>query len=191
MAEIVLFHHAQGLTAGVVEFADTLRQAGHTVHTPDLYDGRTFDSLDDGMAYAGQVGFGEVAQRGLRAAEGLPAEVVYAGFSLGVMPAQQLAQTRIGATGALLIYSFVAPAEFGVGWPAGLPVQIHGMDGDPFFAGEGDIDAARAFVAETPEAELFVYPGKAHLFADSSLSDYDERAAALLTERVLEFLARI
>ena len=191
MAEIVLFHHAQGLTAGVVEFADTLRQAGHTVHTPDLYDGRTFDSLDDGMAYAGQVGFGEVAQRGLRAAEELPAEVVYAGFSLGVMPAQQLAQTRPGAKGALLIYSFVAPAEFGSGWPDGLPAQVHGMDGDPFFAGEGDIDAARAFVAETPEAELFVYPGEAHLFADSSLGDYDEKAAALLTERVLAFLARI
>ena len=191
MAEIVLFHHAQGLTAGVVEFADTLRQAGHTVHTPDLYDGRTFDTLDDGMAYAGQVGFGEVAQRGLRAAEELPAEVVYAGFSLGVMPAQQLAQTRPGATGALLIYSFVAPAEFPGGWPAGLPAQIHGMDGDPFFAEEGDIDAARAFVAETPQAELFVYPGKAHLFADRSLSDYDEGAAALLTERVLAFLARI
>jgi dienelactone hydrolase len=191
MAEIVLFHHAQGLTAGVTGFADTLRQAGHIVHTPDLYDGRTFDSLDDGLAYAGQIGFGEVAQRGLRAAEQLPAEVVYAGFSLGVMPAQQLAQSRPGARGALLIYSFVAPAEFGGDWPAGLPAQVHGMDGDPFFAEEGDIDAARAFVATTPEAELFVYPGKAHLFADSSLSDYDEGAAALLTERVLAFLNRI
>jgi dienelactone hydrolase len=191
MAEIVLFHHAQGLTAGVVAFADTLRQAGHTVHTPDLYDGRTFDSLDDGMAYAGQVGFGEVAQRGLRAAEELPSAVVYAGFSLGVMPAQQLAQTQPGAKGALLMYSFVAPVHFGEGWPAGLPAQVHGMDNDPFFAGEGDIDAARAFVAETPEAELFVYPGDAHLFADSSLSDYDEKAAALLIERVLEFLARV
>jgi dienelactone hydrolase len=191
MAEIVLFHHAQGLTAGVTGFADTLREAGHTVHTPDQYDGRTFESLDDGLAYAGQIGFGEVAQRGLRAAEELPAEVVYAGFSLGVMPAQQLAQTRPGAKGALLMYSFVAPSAFGAGWPAGMPAQIHGMDGDPFFAGEGDIDAARAFVAETPEAELFVYPGTAHLFADSSLSDYDEKAASLLTERVLEFLARI
>ena len=191
MAEILLFHHAQGLTAGVVEFADTLREAGHTVHTPDLYDGQTFESLDDGMAYAGKIGFGEVAQRGLRAAEGLPAELVYAGFSLGVMPAQQLAQTRPGARGALLIYSFVAPASFGADWPAGLPAQIHGMAGDPFFAGEGDLDAARVFVADSPEAELFVYPGSAHLFADPSLGEYDEQAAFLLTERVLTFLGRI
>jgi dienelactone hydrolase len=191
MAEIVLFHHAQGLTDGVVGFADTLRQAGHTVHTPDLYDGKTFDSLDDGLAYAGRIGFGEVAQRGLRAAEKLPAEVVYGGFSLGVMPAQQLAQTRPGAKGALLIYSFVAPANFGEGWPAGLPGQIHGMDGDPFFAGEGDLDAAREFVAQSRDAELFVYPGQAHLFADPSLGEYDEPAAALLTERVLAFLARV
>ena len=191
MAEIVLFHHAQGLTAGVVAFADTLRQAGHTVHTPDLYDGRTFESLDDGLAYAGQIGFGEVAQRGLRAAEQLPTEVVYAGFSLGVMPAQQLAQTQSGARGALLIYSFVAPSNFGSGWPAGLPAQVHGMDGDPFFAGEGDLDAARELVESASDGELFVYRGDQHLFEDNSLPSYDAEATELFNERVLELLARV
>ena len=190
MAEILLLHHAQGLTDGVLEFADTLHAAGHTVHTPDLYNGKTFDTIDDGMKNAERVGFGEIAQRGIRAAEDLPEELVYAGFSLGVMPAQQLAQNRPGARGALLMYSFVAPESFG-SWPAGLPAQVHGMDGDPFFADEGDIDAARVFVKQTPEAELFVYPGESHLFADSSLADYDEAAAALLTERVLAFLDRL
>ncbi len=189
MAEVVLFHHIQGLTAGVVVFAAELRSAGHTVHTPDVFDGRTFGSIEEGQDFAKQVGFQEVFDRAVRVAEELPADVVYAGFSLGVMPAQQLAQTRPGARGALLFHSCVPPSEFGSGWPDGVPVQIHGMDADPFFADEGDIDAARALVEEADSAELFVYPGDQHLFADSSLSSYDPEAAALLTRRVLDFLA--
>jgi dienelactone hydrolase len=191
MAEVVLFHHAQGLTPGVREFAETLRQAGHPVHVPDLYEGRVFDTLEDGLAYAGETGFGVIMERGRLAGEALPSEVVYAGFSLGVMPAQLLAQTRPGARGALLFHSCVPTSEFGDGWPEGVPVQIHGMDADDFFVAEGDIDAARALVAATPDAELFVYPGDKHLFADSSLSSYDEPAATLLTERVLAFLNKI
>jgi dienelactone hydrolase len=189
MAEVLLFHHAQGLTPGVVAFADELRRAGHTVHTPDLYDGRTFDTLEAGMAHAEEIGFGEVIERGTRAADGLPAELVYAGFSLGVLPAQKLAQTRAGARGALLFYSCVPVAEFGRAWPAEVPVQVHGMDADPIFVGEGDIDAARALVEQAKDAELFLYPGDQHYFADSSLPSYDPAAAALLTRRVLDFLA--
>lgn len=188
MAEIVLFHHAQGLTAGVKAFAETLRGAGHTVHLPDLYEGHTFETLEDGVNFARQTGFDVIGQRGVDAVNDLPAELVYAGFSLGVVPAQQLAQTRPGAAGALLIYSCLPVSEFGEAWPAGVPVQIHGMDADPSFADEGDIDAARELVASTPDAELFVYPGDKHLFADSSLADYDAEAAALLTRRVLAFL---
>src|SRR3712207_5510440 len=142
MAEVVLFHHAQGLTPGVVALADELRRAGHTVHAPDLYDGRTFATLEEGVAHAQEIGFGEVIDRGLRAVEGLPAELAYAGFSLGVLPAQKLAQTRPGAQAALLCYSFVPVSEFGPSWPAGVPVQVHGKDADPFFVDEGDIDAA-------------------------------------------------
>jgi dienelactone hydrolase len=188
MAEIVLFHHAQGLTPGVVAFADELRAAGHTVHTPDLFDGRTFATLEEGLGHAEEIGFGEVMERGARAVEALPTELVYAGFSLGVLPAQKLAQTRPGARGALLFYSCVPPAHFGV-WPDGVPVQVHGMDADPIFVGEGDIDAARALVADTEDAALFLYPGDQHYFADSSLPSYDAAATALLTRRVLDFLA--
>ena len=188
MAEVLLFHHVQGLTSGLRDFAERLRQAGHTVHVPDLYDGRTFDTLDAGIGYAQQVGFGTILERGTAAADGLPSAMVYAGFSLGVMPAQKLAQTRPGAVGALLCESCVPPPEFGGAWPEGVPVQIHGMESDPIFAGEGDLDAARALVDTTSVAELFVYPGDRHLFADSSLASYDEKAAALLTERVLSFL---
>jgi dienelactone hydrolase len=190
MAEVLLFHHAQGQTSGFLAFADELRRAGHTVHAPDLFDGRTFDSIDAGMAYAEEIGFpGGIIERGVRAAKDLPAELVYAGFSLGVLPAQKLAQTRPGARGALLFYSCVPTSEFGGSWPAGVPVQIHGMDADPIFVGEGDVDAARAIVESTDEAELFLYPGDQHYFADSSLPSYEPEAAALLTRRVLEFLA--
>jgi dienelactone hydrolase len=189
MAEVLLFHHAQGQTAGFHAFADELRRAGHTVHTPDLFEGRTFATIDEGMAYAEQIGFPEgIIERGERAANELPAELVYAGFSLGVVPAQKLAQTRPGARGALLFYSCVPLSYFGGSWPGGVPVQIHGMDADPIFVGEGDIDAARALVASAEHAELFLYPGDQHYFADSSLPSYDADAAALLTRRVLDFL---
>jgi dienelactone hydrolase len=191
MAEVVLFHHAQGLTPGVIAFADELRATGHTVHTPDLYGGQTFETLDDGMANAERIGFGELLDGGVRAVDDLPADLVYGGFSLGVLPAQKLAQTRPGARGALLFFSCVPVSEFGTVWPDDVPVQIHGMAADPFFAGEGDIDAARALVASTDQAELFVYPGDQHLFADSSLPSYDAEAAAQLTKRVLNFLATI
>ncbi|MGH8925013.1 MAG: dienelactone hydrolase family protein [Acidimicrobiia bacterium] len=156
---------------------------------PDLFEGRTFGNIDEGVANAGKVGFDEVIERGVRAAGELPDELVYAGFSLGVLPAQKLAQTRPGARGALLFYSCLPTSEFGSSWPADVPVQIHGMDSDPFFVDEGDLDAARALVESTEEAELFLYPGDQHYFADSSLPSYDADAAALLTRRVLDFLA--
>jgi dienelactone hydrolase len=188
MAEVLLFHHAQGRTPGVAGFADELRRAGHVVHTPDLYDGHTFATLDEGLAYAGKLGFGEVIERGVTAADGLDDQLVYAGFSLGVLPAQKLAQTRPGARGALLFHSCVPTAEFGSSWPTDVAVQIHGMEADPLFAGEGDLDAAHALVDSTPTAELFLYPGDQHLFADASLDSYDADAAALLLRRVLDFL---
>src|SRR5215212_681288 len=74
MAELLLFHHAEGLTPGVL------------------------------------------------AAEGLPEGLVYLGFSLGVLPAQMLAQTRAGARAAVLFHSCVPASEFG-GWPPGVPLQ--------------------------------------------------------------------
>ena len=191
MAEVLLFHHAQGQTPGFHAFADELRQAGHTVHTPDLFDGRTFGSIEEGLAHVKETGgFEQIIERGVRTADELPNELVYAGFSLGEVTAQKLAQTRPGARGALLFYSCVPVSEFGTAWPAGVPVQIHGMDADPIFVGEGDIDAARALVDSTEQAELFLYAGSEHYFADSSLPSYDPEAAALLTRRVLDFLAR-
>jgi dienelactone hydrolase len=188
MAEIVLFHHVQGLTPGVEALADDLRNAGHVVHTPDLFEGDTFDSIDDGLAFVRDLGFGTVVERGVAAVEDLPHRLVYIGISLGVLPAQALAQTRGGAAGAVLLEACVPVDEFGDAWPAGVPVQIHGMDADPSFSGEGDIDAARALVAASSSAELFLYPGDQHLFTDRSLSSHDPAAEALMLDRVLGFL---
>jgi dienelactone hydrolase len=187
MTEVVLYHHAQGLTDGVKAFADELHRAGHTVHTPDLYEGKTYSDIEDGVGYARDTGFGTIMERGKVAAEGLPVDVVYAGFSLGVMSAQMLAQTRAGARGALFFSGALPTKEFGNGWPEGVPVQIHMMEDDPWL--EEDLDAARDLADKVEDAELFLYRGDAHLFADSSLPDYDEEAAALLKERVLAFLA--
>jgi dienelactone hydrolase len=191
MTDVILFHHAQGLTEGVSAFADQLRAAGHQVTVPDLYDGQSFDNLDDGIGYARQIGFDTVMERGRLAAVDLPSTIVYAGFSLGVLPAQLLAQTRPGAKGALLFHACVPPSEFGSEWPAGVPVQIHAMEADPLFVGDGDLDAAQALVASTDDAELFLYPGDQHLFADSSLPAYTDSAAALLHQRVLRFLEQL
>ena len=159
------------------------------MHAPDLYDGRTFDDLEAGVGHARELGFDALTDRGTAVAEELPADLVYIGLSLGVVPAQKLAQTRPGARGAVLLHACLPSTEFG-GWPAGVPVQVHGMEGDPFFADEGDLDAAKALVEEADDAELFVYPGDQHLFSDSSLPAYDAAATDLLTKRVIDFLAQ-
>lgn len=189
MAEVVLYHHVQGLTEGVRSFADELRRAGHVVHTPDVFDGRVFETLDEGMAYARSVGFAALAERGVAAAGSIGHDAVYAGFSFGVTIAQQLAQTRPGARGALLMDSCLPVSEFGDAWPNGVPVQIHGKEDDPYFA--EDREAAEALAASSDRARLWLYPGVEHLFADSSLAAYDPAAAALLMRRVLAFLDEI
>ena len=187
MPEILVFHHAQGQTPGFLAFADQWRAAGHTVHTPDLYDGATFRTVEEGVAHAESIGFDEIARRGGAAAETLPTRLVYAGFSLGAMPAQSLTQTRPGASGALLLHGAVPTASFPSPWPAGTPLQLHAMASD----GWAEVPILEELAREIDGAELFLYPGTGHLFADISSDDYDERAATLLMRRTLEFLDRI
>ncbi|RIW32060.1 dienelactone hydrolase [Bacillus salacetis] len=188
MAEVLLFHHVLGRTKGIEAFADQLKEAGHIVHVPDLFDGRTFSSLEEGLGFVKEIGFEEVTARGVQAASELSEDIVYAGFSLGVPAAQKLAQTREGARGALFFHACLPASAFGSKWPDGLPVQIHAMSGDPFFVEDGDINAARELMDSTNHAELFLYEGKEHLFTDSSLPSYDADATELVIKRVLEFL---
>ena len=183
MHEVVVFHHARGLTDPIRQFADALRDAGHTVHTPDLFDGRTFDTIEDGMAHAEEIGFPDgILARAQAAVAALPGALTYVGFSLGVMPAQSFAQTRRGARGAVLCYSAIALGQWGDAWPATwpetTPLQLHILEHDE------DTEIARELAATVPGAQLFTYQGTEHYFAE-----HDEQAAARLTDRVLEFLA--
>jgi dienelactone hydrolase len=186
MTSVLLFHHAQGLTDGVLAFAERLRDAGHVVTVPDLYRGKTFATVEEGVAYAEQVGFEKIVAACAEAAEELPERMVYAGMSLGVMPAQRLAQSRAGALGLLALHAAVPLDAFGdSAWPAGVDVQIHLNEGDEF----DDREVARDFVERVSgRAELFLYPGSTHLFSDNSLEDYEEESAELLLGRVLAFL---
>jgi dienelactone hydrolase len=187
MTEVLAFHHAQGLTPGIQGFAEDLRAAGHVVHLPDLFDGRTFDDVASGVAHAQSIGFETLVERGAAIAEDLPAELVVAGWSMGGMPAQNLAQTRPGTLGAILLETAIPLGWFGDTWPAGVPLQIHIMEDDP----EGDTPVARELDAAVDDCELYVYPGDRHLFTDRSLAAHDETATALVLERVLAFLDRV
>ncbi len=185
MTDVILFHHALGLTPGVRAFADDLRSAGHSVVLPDLYDGTTFESLEDGVAHAESIGFGVIADRGAAAAAHWDGPFVAAGFSLGVLPAQKLAQTHPGAVGAVLYHAAVPPSTFGSGWPPGVALQMHFCEHDPW--SEEDLEVARALALDAP-GELFVYPGAGHLVADPGSADHDPEIAALILQRTVAFL---
>lgn len=191
MTDIVLFHHVRGLTEGITAFADALREAGHTVHVADLFDSQQLDSVDDGLAFVSDLGFETVLERGVEFAQPLPTDVVYMGFSLGVLPAQLLLQTRPGAKGALLFHSFVAPNELAGAWPDGTPAQIHAMDQDPFFVDEGDQAAAMSAASKYQAIEIFLYPGADHLFLEPDSSGYDPEIVEQVKERCLNFLAAL
>lgn len=190
MSEILLFHHAQGLTQGVLRFAERLRSAGHVVHTPDLYEGHVFATLGDGITHAQTVGFEKILERGRAAAAVLPSQLVYAGFSLGVLAAQMLTQSRPGSKGGLFFSACVPASEFGP-WPNGVAAQIHAMDSDDIFVNEGDLSAARALAEDVDGVELFLYEGAEHLFADDGLPSYNRDATELLYTRVVRFLTSV
>jgi dienelactone hydrolase len=188
VSDIVLYHHAQGLTDGVVAFADQLRAAGHQVRLPDLFEGATFGTLDEGVAAVEAMGFEAILDAGVSMGSDGPSEVVYAGFSLGALIAHKLAQTRPGAHGALFYHYGDVPVEmFGDTWPDGVSVQFHITKQDEWRE-NGVIEEFVRRVGEVASADLFEYPGSAHLFTDSSLAEYDAESARLLASRTLAFL---
>ncbi len=187
MTEILLFHHAGGLTPGVLGFAERLRKVGHTVHAPDLFGGRTFADVGEGVAYATSLGEDGCAMMAARIAAGLPGVTVYGGMSMGAARAAEQVLERPGAKGAFFLYGAIAPSWWDATWPAGLPAQAHVAEGDPWREAETEDE----FVKDVTAGELFVYPGDGHLFAERGHPDYDERVAALATERIIAFLARL
>lgn len=187
MTDVILFHHALGVTDGINAFADRLRTGGHAVTVGDLFGGKTFDNIDDGVAYEEELGWEEVIARSEAAIAPLRPAIVIGGFSLGAVYAQRLAQTREGALGALLYHGGDnPPSAFETPWPPQVGLQIHVSEGDRWFNREG----GEQLVSEVPNGELFLYPGSAHLFTDSSWEEYDEASTNLVIERTLAFLDR-
>jgi len=188
MTDVILFHHALGVTDGIRSIADQLRAGGHRVTVGDLFQGTTFDAVEDGVAHEESLGWEEMITRSEAAIAPLPPTVVIGGFSLGAVYGQRLAQTRAGALAALLYHGGdIPPAEFGAPWPAQVALQVHVSEGDEWFNREG----GEQLVSEAPDGELFLYPGSGHLFTDSSWKEYDEASAKLVLERTLALLDRV
>lgn len=191
MATIVLFHHALGLTSSLRDYADVLRSFGHEVVTPDLFDGRTFADVHQGVAHAESIGFDRLVHQAEAAADRVASEAVFVGFSLGVLPAQHLVQTRPRSRGAVLFYACAPESMLAHPLPDGVPVQIHANEFDPFFVHDGDIDHARALVTSHPSVELYLYPGTGHLFAETNHPDFENDSAMQARGRVASFLAAL
>ncbi len=195
MAEVVLFHSALGLRPAVINAADRLRAAGHTVHTPDYYDGEVFDNLDEGLQKRDALGYAEIVRRTRKSIAGLSTGLVFAGFSLGIAPAELLVTTRPGARGAVLMHGAIPVEElegFGVErWPSGVPVQVHYAAEDPWVEAE-EVKALGETVRKAGAIfEEHIYPGSGHLFADTGLPEYDRASSEAMWRRVLAFLDRI
>ncbi|WP_166984347.1 dienelactone hydrolase family protein [Paramicrobacterium fandaimingii] len=188
MTEIVMFHHVLGRTVALEQIAERLRAAGHQVHMPDLFDGHTFESVDEGKTFVESIDDEELLSKAVAEVQSLPADVVYLGFSLGAALAQYLVQNREGAAGGIFMYGCVAPEVFG-DWPDRVPVHIHAMEDDPFFV--DDADAAKALDAAHEKVSLFLYPGSGHLFLERGHDDYDADAAELALSRIDSFLTSL
>jgi dienelactone hydrolase len=189
MTEIVIFHSVLGLRPAVLAFADELRAAGHTAHTPDLWDGALYDSIDDGIVHRDRVGIPALLEKAQESVTDLPAEIVYLGFSLGGALAQALTQGRPGARGAILLHGAIPPEQFGSTWPANVPLQVHAMDQDSW-ADVPELPGIIEEVSAVAPAALFLYPGTGHLYLDADSPDFDAEASALTRARILEFLGR-
>src|SRR5918997_3666932 len=194
MAEVVLFHSVLGLRPGVISAAERLRAAGHTLHTPDYFDGEVFDDLEEGSRKEEKLGYQEIARRTKESVSGLPEGLVYAGFSLGAVHAEVLAASMPGALGAVLMHGAV-PVEglsefFGIErWPAGVPVQVHYAADDPWVEVEGEVAPLGEDVRGAGAIfEEYAYPGSGHLFTDPDLAEYDAASSEEVWERMLAFL---
>ncbi|MEV0307719.1 dienelactone hydrolase family protein [Nonomuraea fuscirosea] len=188
MARILLLHSMYGLRPAVHQAADRLRAAGHTVHVPDLYDGRVVDTAEEGIAIKDEIGRDELLKRAVAAAAPLSADgLVYAGFSLGAAIAQNLALGDEQSRGLLLMHGTSDMAE-GVS-ADDLPVQLHVADPDTY----EPVDWLNAWYLRMRQAradvEVFRYPGAGHLFTDPDLPDHDPEAAERAWAIALDFLA--
>ncbi len=188
---IVVFHSALGLRPAIYEFAHNLRDDGHEVHTPDLFDGEVFDDLSEGIAKRDALGIPELARRAALSVESLPENCVYAGFSLGAASAEYLAASRRGAKALILFHAALPPAMMGFPeWPS-VPVQVHYAEADPWVEAEQAAELHDAVNAVGQTYDEYVYPGSGHLFSDKDSPEYDAESYTLVVQRVRTFLSSL
>lgn len=190
-SELVIFHSAYGLRPALLDWAERLRALGHTLHTPDLYDGEVFTDRMDAIRKIQEVGWDGLLDRARASVANLPDNVIYAGFSNGGACAELLAATRPGARGAILMHAPLMVRDLGwKDWPSGVPVQVHFAKGDPL-RNEAVIESLATRVrAAGASFEEHLYEASGHLFADPAMPAYDAAAAEQMFQRVVEFLAR-
>lgn len=192
MAQVIIFHSALGVRAGETDLAEALRAVGHDVTVVDQLDGRSFDTYDDAMAVVEEIGMPGLMASALAGAERVEGPFVAVGWSNGAGMAQWVAANRPGdARGVVMAGGAVSMEWMDRDWPAGVPGQIHHTEGDPF-VDDGSDDAVIGQAEKAgADVELFVYPGGGHLFSDPTFDEYDEEAAHLFTERVVDFVGRV
>ncbi|MCF6523047.1 dienelactone hydrolase family protein [Streptomyces sp. JJ36] len=187
MATVVLFHSAYGLRPAVQQAADRMREAGHTVHVPDLYEGRSAGTVEEGMALHDEIGRDELLMRAITAtAPHSEHGLVYAGLSLGGAVAQTLALGDTRARGLLLFHGTSDIAEDAS--VDELPVQLHVADPDPFEPHDWLNAWYLRMQRAGAEVEVHRYPGAGHLYTDPGLDDHDAEAAELTWRTALGFL---
>ncbi|MFD0527953.1 dienelactone hydrolase family protein [Kitasatospora arboriphila] len=192
MAQIVLFHSAYGLRPAVHAAADRLRAAGHEVHTPDLYDGRVFDTVEDGMAYKDELTTDELLRRAVHAAAPLLGQggpgLVYAGLSLGAALAQNLALADTNAAGLLLLHG---TSDIRDDAATSVAVQLHVAEPDPFEPEDWLNAWYLRMTKAAPTSRSTATAAPSHIYTDPELPDYDEEAAERTWATALAFLAEL
>lgn len=187
---IMLFHSTCGLRPAVHASAERLRAAGHEVRVPDLFEGHTFETVEEGMAFKEQLGKDELLKRAVLAAAPYSDQgLVYAGFSFGASVAQTLALGDAKARGLLLLHGTSDIAENAS--VDELPVQLHVADPDPFESHDWLTSWYLQMQRTGADVEVYRYPGAGHLFTDPDLPDFDQAAAELAWKVAIGFLATL
>jgi dienelactone hydrolase len=186
---VILFHSVCGLRPVELAAAEMIRAAGHNVSTPDLYDGVTADTIEQGFELKDDIGWDRICERAKTALVELPASTVLGGFSMSAGVVASVWPGRPKTRGVLLLH---APAEIpgAMHWD-GLRVQLHVAEHDRFAPADEwttwQAEAERVGIA----AEVFVYPGAGHFYTDQSLADHQASAARQTWDRVLRFLDEV
>lgn len=187
MADVMIFHGITGLIPRAAGIEQPLLEAGHRVVCPDLFEGNSFETPEEGFEYLEKVRFRTLLGRAEEAIADMPPETVLIGISMGTGVASHLARERPECAAAVLLHAVPGRAKGEPAWPASVPVQVHTSEDDPYFSREN----ADALIAEAADCRLVLYPGSGHTFADPEAEDYAPEQAPALVRNVTEFISGV